>query len=119
MFMDAILVSLNPHKPLANLYDLAEAHRYSGKRMIKSSTYFFDIELVDDKWLVGQRFDMSPAHVFTVAENAYHCMRQFNTDQVVVFRGLSGSGKTQNTNLVLHCKIDFETLGSFPISPFI
>ncbi len=54
-------------------------------------------------FLTAPRFDTTPAHVFGLAENAYRAMREFDKDQVIVFRGLSGSGKTQNANLVLHC----------------
>ncbi|ESO09899.1 hypothetical protein HELRODRAFT_190322 [Helobdella robusta] len=56
-----------------------------------------DIELYQNKKLADL-----PPHVFAIADAAYYNMMTTKTNQCIVISGESGSGKTENSNFLLH-----------------
>ena len=49
----------------------------------------------------GCNADDMPPHIFSVAQNAYREMIETRTDQSIVLKGWSGSGKTTNLHHLL------------------
>ncbi|KAG9509135.1 Unconventional myosin-IXb [Fragariocoptes setiger] len=50
----------------------------------------------------SRRLGEFPPHIFAIADASYQTMLKRRTNQVIVISGESGSGKTVNTNLLLH-----------------
>lgn len=51
-----------------------------------------------------------PPHIFSTAVQALHCMQQEHQSHSIVLNGLSGSGKTENTKLLLEFLLSVQGL---------
>ncbi|XP_055341926.1 unconventional myosin-Ia-like isoform X2 [Paramacrobiotus metropolitanus] len=76
--MGNLILSLNPYRPL-NLYDEQTLRLYR-----------------------HQRITDLPPHIFGVAGAAYRELTLHGLNQAVLLTGESGSGKTENTKLIIH-----------------
>lgn len=82
----AILVSINPYCDRAELYsaDVAKAYQKASK----------------NRKLVNDQKELEP-HLFKVAEEAFQSMKSTATNQEIIISGISGSGKTEASKLML------------------
>ncbi|CAL1699920.1 unnamed protein product [Somion occarium] len=83
------LVVVNPYKTLANVNDVS-AREYEEKS-------YKDTSLP----LPGTSSPLPP-HVYDLAARMYLLMRRRNESQSVIFRGITGSGKTANSQLLIN-----------------
>ncbi len=83
----AILVSVNPFRERKQLFSA---------KMAK----MFQQESKKRKFNAGAQKDLDP-HLFKVAEEAYQSMLESKKNQDIIISGISGSGKTEATKLML------------------
>ncbi|KAJ7346032.1 hypothetical protein JRQ81_001982, partial [Phrynocephalus forsythii] len=74
----SILVSVNPYKPIAGLYDEAAINLYR-------------------QHCLGEL----PPHIFATASECYSCLWRRHDSQCILISGESGAGKTESTKLLL------------------
>ncbi|XP_042302396.1 unconventional myosin-X-like isoform X1 [Sceloporus undulatus] len=74
----SILVSVNPYKPIAGLYDAAAIDLYR-------------------QHCLGEL----PPHIFATASECYSCLWRRHDSQCILISGESGAGKTESTKLLL------------------
>ncbi|XP_034289703.1 unconventional myosin-X-like isoform X4 [Pantherophis guttatus] len=74
----SILVSVNPYKPIAGLYDASAIDLYR-------------------QHCLGEL----PPHIFATASECYSCLWRRHDSQCILISGESGAGKTESTKLLL------------------
>ncbi|KAG6826424.1 hypothetical protein H0H92_015837 [Tricholoma furcatifolium] len=77
------LAALNPHKYVASNSD-SILHKYAAEYRDTS-----------------EHKQPLPPHIFQLANNAYYHMRRTTQDQTIIFRGETGSGKSENRRLAI------------------
>ncbi|KAK1234699.1 hypothetical protein PQX77_002096 [Marasmius sp. AFHP31] len=77
------LVAINPHKHVASNADLV-LHKYAAE--YRNTTL---------------KKELQPPHIFQLANNAYYHMKRTTQDQVIVFSGETGSGKSESRCLAI------------------
>ncbi|KNZ82292.1 Chitin synthase 8 [Termitomyces sp. J132] len=82
------LVALNPHKYVASNSD-SVLHKYAAEYRDAS-----------------EHKQPLPPHIFQLANNAYYHMRRTTQDQTIVFRGETGSGKSENRRLAIKALLE-------------
>ncbi|KAG6837153.1 hypothetical protein H0H93_013743 [Arthromyces matolae] len=82
------LVTLNPHKYVASTSD-SVLQKYAAEYRDASEG--------------KQRL---PPHIFQLANNAYYHMRRTTQDQAIIFRGETGSGKSENRRLSIKALLE-------------
>ncbi|KAI5159262.1 myosin heavy chain 9/10/11/14 [Nematocida ausubeli] len=99
----AHLSYLNEPSILHNLkqrYFAEMQYTYSGLFLVAVNPYknlpIYTKEFVQKYSLVYKRED-EPPHIYAVAGEAYHLMRNTSTPQTILITGESGAGKTENT----------------------
>ncbi|XP_057294164.1 unconventional myosin-Ia-like [Hydractinia symbiolongicarpus] len=76
-YIGDVVVSVNPYKTL-NIYSKDKMMEYRSKNVFEC-----------------------PPHVFSLADDAYCSMRDYNLDQCIIISGESGSGKTEASKIVM------------------
>eukprot|EP00794_Sanderia_malayensis_P003145 gene3145-3614_t len=76
-YIGDVVVSINPYKSIP-IYGNQFIEDYRSRNM----------------------FEMPP-HIFSLADDAYRSMRDFNIDQCIIISGESGSGKTEASKIVM------------------
>jgi len=76
-YIGDVVVSINPYKSI-NIYGKKFIEDYRSRNM----------------------YEMPP-HIFSLADDAYRSMRDYNIDQCIIISGESGSGKTEASKIVM------------------